>query len=191
MICTQTNVKGTRYGFSFSLNWLELDAQCSDNGPVKFSERRSIILILKTFPWNFSAAPFWALEPPLTPIFFFCTAQIFKPENKTIVTHGRWRTRWWRRRRRVLDDLDKQKKQKSVSTARQETHWDTHKHTRSNLIKTSADKADRGDSWQVTEPNRNIPELISQWRRRRCQPVLQQRLLPHRVTDCWLQGFCL
>lgn len=50
MICTQTNVKGTRYGFSFSLNWLELDAQCSDNGPVKFSERRSIILILKTFP---------------------------------------------------------------------------------------------------------------------------------------------
>lgn len=30
-----------------SLNWLELDAQCSDNGPVKFSERRSIILILK------------------------------------------------------------------------------------------------------------------------------------------------
>lgn len=48
MICTQTNVKGTRYGFSFSLNWLELDAQCSDNGPVKFSERRSIILILKT-----------------------------------------------------------------------------------------------------------------------------------------------
>lgn len=59
MICTQTNVKGTRYGFSFSLNWLELDAQCSDNGPVKFSERRSK---RAKFPWNFSAAPFWALD---------------------------------------------------------------------------------------------------------------------------------
>lgn len=135
-----------------SLNCLKLDAQCSDNSPVKFSERRSIILILKMckvslkFQCCTILSSTFALEALLTLIFFFCTARIFKPENKTIVTHGRWRTRWWRRRRRVLDDLDKQKKQKSVSTARQETHWDTHKHTRSNLIKTSTDKADRGDS---------------------------------------------